>query len=366
MGKRLNVCFFSGDITRSGGTERVSSLVAKQLVKNEDMEICVLSLWEENKHVFFALHSEVHRYTLFDNPVNGKNILKYIMRIKKFVKEQQIDILVDIDGILDIYSIPAVKGTKCKIISWEQFNYYQNPDGNLRKITRKLAAKKADAIVVLTKEDESYYKENLKIKHIIRHIYNPIILNKSEHSYDKDSKTIISAGRITYQKGFDLLVDVAEIVLKKYPDWEWILVGDGEDRLLIETKIKEKGLEGKLILLGNVNNIDEYYEKSSMYVLTSRFEGFGLVLTEAKAHHLPCVSFKCPAGPAEIIINKNNGFLIENFSVNDMAEKICKLISDKNLRVEFSRKALQDTEKFKIEEIEKQWLGLFEELNHEK
>lgn len=366
MDKVINVCFFSGDITRSGGTERVSSLVANELVKNKKINICFLSLWEEKEQVFFTLHSDINRYVLFNKPTTGKNILKYIIKIKKFVREQQIDILIDIDGILDVYSIPAVKRTKCKIVSWEQFNYYQNPDGNLRKITRKLAAKNADAIVVLTKEDEGYYKENLEIKHIIRHIYNPIILRNSQYHYDENSKTIISAGRLTYQKGFDLLVDVAEIVLKKYPDWEWILVGEGEDRLLLENKIKEKGLEERLVLLGNVNNIDEYYEKSSMYVLTSRFEGFGLVLTEAKAHNLPCISFKCSAGPAEIILNEKNGFLVENFSVNDMAEKICKLISDKKLRVEFSKKALQDTEKFEIKKIERQWMELFEELSNEK
>ena len=358
-----NICFFSGDITRSGGTERVSTVVANQLVKDEKLNICFLSLWENNKDMFYQLNDEIKRYTLFDEITSGKKILSYIRKVRNFVKCQSIDVLIDIDGILDLYSIPALRRTKCKLISWEQFNYFYNPDGNYRKFTRKWAAKKADAIVVLTEEDRKNYEKEVKVRGILKRIYNPVEqVSCKRENYNISSKTIISAGRLNVQKGFDMLVDVANIVLKKHPDWQWIICGEGEERKALEDKIKKCGLEQNLILQGNVNNIEDYYRKSAMFVLTSRAEGFGLVLTEAKKEGLPCVSFRCPAGPSEIILDGINGYLIDCFDIEQMAEKIDLLIEDVNMRKNFSDKALEGTEKFDINKIATQWKDLIEQL----
>ena len=270
--------------------------------------------------------------------------------------------MVDIDGILDMYSIPAVKGLKTKIISWEQFNYYQHPYVNYRKRTRKLAAKYADAIVVITKEDKGYYKQNLDIKKRIEQIYNPMTIKNDSNSYNIDSRTILSVGRITEQKGFDMLIDVAKSVFDKHSDWHWIIIGDGEDKERIENKIKEYSLENNIFIISNVKNIEDYYKKSAMYIMTSRYEGFGLVLTEAQTFHLPCVSFKCPAGPSEIIKNNENGVLIDCFEIEEMANSINRLIEDSDLRIKMSRNALMEKEKFSIENISKKWSSLIKQL----
>lgn len=357
-----NICFFSGDITRSGGTERVGSVVANELVKNEQFNICFLSLWEKQESSFYNIAKNIKRYKLFEKEVSGKKILSYIKRIRRFVKDKRIDILIDIDGILDLYSIPALWGTKVKLISWEQFNYYQNPDGNYRKITRKWAAKRVDAIVVLTDEDKGYYEQELNIRGKLQRIYNPIEQGEQIKDYKAESKTIISAGRLTYQKGFDMLIDIAQKVFEKYSDWQWIICGDGEDRKALESKIEEFHLEENVILKGNVKNIDEYYKQSAMFVLTSRFEGFGLVLTEAKRMGLPCISFRCPAGPAEIIEDGANGYLVDCFDIETMAERISELIEDNEKRISFSNNALIETDKFDIINVAKQWEKLIEEL----
>ena len=357
------ICFFSGDITRSGGTERVSTVIANQLVKNKKFDICFLSLWENNDKLFYTLNDKIKRYTLFEKVTSGKRILTYVHRLRKFVKGNNIDVLIDIDGILDLYSIPALRGAKCKLISWEQFNYYYNPDGPYRKITRKWAAKKADAIVVLTDEDKQNYKKEVRIKGKIIRIYNPMeSFEDNNVGYNLDSKLIISAGRLTAQKGFDMLVDVADIVLKRNPDWKWIVCGEGEERKALEEKIKKCGLEQKLILQGNVNNIEDYYRKSAMFVLTSRAEGFGLVLTEAKKEGLPCVSFRCPAGPSEIILDGINGYLLDCFDIEQMAEKINQLIENQDIRKKFSDNSMVGTEKFNIDKISEQWVELIEQI----
>lgn len=357
------ICFFSGDITRSGGTERVGTVIANQLVKNKKFDICFLSLWENNDKLFYVLNDKIKRYALFEKATSGKRILTYVYRLRKFVKNNNIDVLIDIDGILDLYSIPALRGAKCKLISWEQFNYYYNPDGPYRKITRKWAAKKADAIVVLTDEDKQNYKKEARIKGKITRIYNPMeSFEDNNVGYNPDSKLIISAGRLTAQKGFDMLVDVADIVLKTHPDWKWIICGEGEERELLEDKIRKYGLEQKLILQGNVKNIEDYYRKSAMFVLTSRAEGFGLVLTEAKKEGLPCVSFRCPAGPSEIILDGVNGYLIDCFDIKTMSEKINVLIEKQDIRKRFSDNSVVGTEKFNIDKIGDQWMELIEQI----
>ncbi len=364
MNKRqqMKVCFFSGDITRSGGTERVGSVIANELVNDQQFDICFLSLWEKQKETFFPLDDHIKRFTLFDVETSGTKILSYIKRIRKFVKENHIDILIDIDGILDMYSIPALRRTNCKLISWEQFNYYQNPYVNYRKFTRKWAARKADAIVVLTDEDKGYYEKEAKVRGILKRIYNPMEHKENRSQCDIHSKTIISAGRLSEQKGFDLLIEVAEKVFEKIDGWQWIICGEGEDRKYLEDKIRVKHLTDKVILKGNVEDIDAYYKKSAMFVLTSRYEGFGLVLTEAKNMGLPCVSFRCPAGPSEIIKDGMNGYLIDCFDIEEMAQKIIHLIQNEELRKQFSEKALAGTEKFDLKNIATQWKDLLLQL----
>lgn len=362
----MKVCFFSGDITRSGGTERVSTVIANELVKDAQFDICFLSLWEKEKTTFFPISENIDRYTLFEKEVSGKRISLYINCLRRFVKGKEIDILIDIDGILDMYSIPAIWKTKCKIVSWEQFSYYVNPYVTYRKYTRKLAAKKADAIVVLTESDKNNYLNNLNIKGIIKTIYNPFSNNENVAEYKEDSKEIVTVGRLSYDKGLDYLINIAKSVLSKHSDWKWRIIGEGEERDKIERCIKEAKLENRLILEGETDNVNKFYQKAAMYVLTSRYEGFGLTLLEAKKCHLPCVSFKCPEGPAEIIVDGVNGYLVDCFNTNKMAEKINELIEDDEKRKEFSNRALVGTEKFDLSKISSQWKELLIDVMKEK
>ena len=232
-----------------------------------------------------------------------------------------------------------------------------------RKITRKWAAKKADAIVVLTEEDRKNYEREVNVKGILRRIYNPIEIGNGEDiCYNMKSKIIISAGTLNYNKGFDMLIDVAKIVLKKHNDWRWVVCGEGEERKRLEEKIEKNNLTENLILKGNVSNIEEYYRKSAIFVLTSRTEGFGLVLTEAKKEGLPCVSFRCPAGPSEIILDDINGYLLDCFDIEQMAEKINQLIENQDIRKKFSDNSMVGTEKFNIDKISEQWMELIEQI----
>lgn len=361
--KKINICFYSGDITNSGGTERVAIIIANELNKFEKYNVSFLSLVEKKAEPFFELDSEISRHTIYDHVVRGiTHIVGIINRTRKIIKEQNIDVLIDIDGILDMYTLPTKLFTKVKIISWEHYNFYQHPVVPYRKYTRKMAARWADAIVTLTEEDMGYYTSNLHVRCPIQCIYNPIIWKESTQEYDSESKMILSAGRLTYQKGFDILIDVAALFLKDYPDWNWVVLGDGEDREMLERKVREKGLDRQLLFPGNVDNIDEYYAKASLFVMTSRFEGLPMTLLETKPYKLPLVSFDCKTGPRELINDGANGYLISAFNQVQMKDRICQLIEDREKRIEFSKHAQYNIERFEKKEIIDKWEKLLDNL----
>lgn len=360
---KINVCFFSGDITRSGGTERVATLIANKLQKDEKYNISIVSLTERKHKPFFKLDDSIQRFRLYDKEVRGiTHILGYIHRLKTVVKCNKVDVLIDIDGIIDMYAVPVKWMTGVKVISWEHFNYYFHPSQKLRQKVRAFAVKRVDAIVTLTEQDKEYYSQNLKFHCPIVSIHNPVTFTGIDNQYNAESKTIISVGRLTYQKGFDRLIDVAQIVLTKHPDYEWIIMGDGEDSALLQEIINSKKLTDRLKLLGNVNNIDEYYKKSSIFVMTSRFEGLPMTLLEAKYYQLPIVSYDIKTGPRECITDGINGYLIKEGDAKDMAEKIEKLINNREKRICFSKNSLIDVEKFSMEAIIMRWEKLIEKV----
>ena len=357
------ICFFSGDITNSGGTERVASVIANELNKKKEYKISFLSLTEKKKEPFFQIDSDIKRDIVYDHVVRGMSHLMGIVgRVGKYIKKNDIDIIIDIDGILDMYTLPNKLFRRVKVISWEHYNYYQHPFVSHRKYTRRMSARWADAIVTLTEEDKGYYENNLKIRCPIRCIYNPVIWKNKLKEYDINSKMILSVGRLTYQKGFDILVDVANLFLKKYPDWKWVILGEGEDRDKLEQKILGCGLERQVILKGNVDNIDDYYSQAAMYVMTSRFEGLPMTLLETKPFHLPLVSFNCKTGPSELIDDGNNGFLIEDNDIKEMAEKIEVLINNEKLRNAFSEKSQTGMERFELDSVVDKWDSVLKRL----
>ena len=359
----MHVGFFSGDITRSGGTENVSSMIANELSSKTDYEVSFIILFEERSVPFFPIDSNIRRFRLYPTPTHGiQHYFDTCRRLRSVVIDQRIDVLIDIDGILDMYSLPVKRKTGVSVISWEHFNYLQNPGVPYRKLTRRWAARQADAIVTLTDTDKRLYENSLKLKCPIVAIPNPMEMLGKSVAYDADSHLILSSGRLTYQKGFDLLVEVACRVLPKYPDWTWMILGEGEDRPILEQKIHDAHLEGRLILKGRVDDVDSYYRRSAMFVMTSRFEGLPMVLLEAKAHRLPLVSFDCLTGPAEIIEDGVNGAIVSPDDIGTMTDAVSSLIESRSKRIDYSNMSDSNAERYAIGTILKSWIRLLHEV----
>jgi len=213
--------------------------------------------------------------------------------------------------------------------------------------------KKVDKFVVLSYEDKKKWKEldNVTV------IYNPIYEFPDKYS-DCTSKKVIAAGRFASQKGFDMLIDSWKIVSKRHPDWELSIYGSGSRKQLLNQIIKN-GVESSCSLKEAVININEKFAESSIFAFSSRFEGFGMVITEAMACGLPTVAFACPCGPKDIITDGVDGILVKPEKVKEMAEKICYLIENEDIRKEMGKRARERAKDFKIDVIANEWDKLF-------
>lgn len=215
--------------------------------------------------------------------------------------------------------------------------------------------RRSDAIVALTRGDAAEWKkENVFV------IPN-MIKEMPERQSSCEAHRVVSAGRLIYQKGYDLLIEAWSMVYKKHPDWRLDIFGDGSLREELQQQISEKGLEGVITLHPSTPHIMEEFLQSSIYVMSSRFEGFGLVLTEAMACGLPCVSFDCPYGPSDIITHGEDGVLVEKDKVEQLAEGINYLIENGDERKEYGRKAIVSAKRFYSNAIMQQWNYLLQQ-----
>jgi glycosyltransferase involved in cell wall biosynthesis len=167
------------------------------------------------------------------------------------------------------------------------------------------------------------------------------------------------------QKGFDLLIPVFHRLAGIFPGWVLVILGEGENRPMLEELIVSAGLQGRVLMPGRAGNISQWYEAADLYVMSSRFEGFGNTLAEAMAHGLPAVSFDCDAGPRDIIRHEVDGFLVSAGDVSLLEKSLHLLMEDGELRRRFSERAIEARERFSMERIAGMWETLIEECRQE-
>ncbi|GAA0401771.1 hypothetical protein GCM10009530_62050 [Microbispora corallina] len=181
-----------------------------------------------------------------------------------------------------------------------------------------------------------------------------------------NSKIIVAAGRLTRQKGFDLLVEAFAAVADKHPDWQLRIYGDGKERAKLQRLIHRLHLYNHVFLMGGTTTLEQELAKGAMFVLSSRSEGFGMVLIEAMAHALPVVSFDCPNGPAEIITGGRDGLLVPPQDVTGLTVAIESLIADPSLRNRLGTAAKESVARYYVDRIRGRWEQLFTELQEMK
>lgn len=361
---QIKICLFSGDITRGGGTERVACFLANELNKNPQFDVSIVSLTEENNSPCFLLSSTIPRYTLSLKWVTpGLGYLPVFIKFIKLVKKKEFSIIIDIDTVLDILSVPCKWITKAKLISWEHFQFDELLDTSYRKWCRWLSCNFSDHIVTLTRRDASVWKEKGKPKCPVTTISNPADALPPYKDELPREKIILSVGRLVPIKGFIDIIPIARKISPRFPDWKFFIVGDGEDHEILETMIHKYGLEDSVVLIPFTNDISTFYLRASVCLLTSRSEGLSMVLLEAKYYRLPSISYDIMNGPADIIIDGINGYLVPPKRPDLMAEKLALLLKDAELRQTFSEHAWDNIDLFSKKTIVQKWTDLLLQIN---
>lgn len=374
---RLLYCIPS--LTNCGGTERVLTTRLNYLAEYTEFELYVVTTEKQIRKPFFELNPKIviidldvnfnEKMPFLAKLINYKRKLKlYKAKLWSVIKEIKPDIITsllshEIDFISD-FNDKSIKIGENHFNRHFRYSFVKN---NSRNILRRAVAryrdielgykvKKLDALVTLTQEDASLWPNDVK-KYTIPNPLSFVKNNKSEGN----TKRIIAAGRLTKEKGFDQLLYAWELVFKSFPDWSLAIYGEGEEYNNLQYIIKEKELKNVQICPFD-ENISEQFVKSDFYVLSSRFEGFGLVIIEAMECGLPVVSFNCKSGPSEIISNGVDGVLVNDGDISALADAMMSLMKDSSIISSMSRKAIEKAGVYKIDNIMRQWISLYKSI----
>ena len=353
------ICFLIGNLNLAGGTERVTTLVANALAA-QGQQVCILNL-SQGERPFFALDARVENHALYPQPVSMKShLLGTIWKIRRFVQQQQIQHLVVVDSISCIFTVPALFGLKVQHICWEHFNFEVDLGLRLRRVGRIWAARYADAVVTLTEHDRQLWQQGIaKISAKMQAIANPSPFSIASQLPSQNYKTVLAVGRLRSEKGFDLLLEAWQLLSSNYPDWTLRIVGSGEQEQALKQQATQLGIEKSVDWVAATPEVAPYYAQASVYCLSSRFEGFGMVLLEALSFGLPIVAFDCPIGPREILANTPNP-LVSPENAQALSDRLAQMMSlDTEHYQTLAQYNQQHVQQYSTEQIVAQWLQLF-------
>lgn len=354
-----------------GGIENAIVTLANTLVSRYDVEI--LSVYRLYNEPVYELDEKVKvRYISNDKP-NKKEMLYYLKKknfsmffkgiskslktgFVKYIKTPIVLKKLDTNVIIStrtVHNFLVSKFTDNKIrkIAWEH-NHHNNRKKYINSLVK--SCKNIDNLVLVSDELSKFYKSYLGNKVV----YIPNCLDKMPSKLSKlDSKNLVAIGRLSKEKGFDDLLRLFKKISTKHPDWKLNIVGDGMERNNLLDLARELKLGDKVVFHGyqNKDYINNVLLESSIYVMTSHTESFGLVLIEAMSYGVPCVSYTSAQGANEIISDCETGYLIKNRSEDEMIEKIELLIEDEKLRNKLGKNARLRSKNYSNEVILDKW-----------
>ena len=378
---RYKIVYCTPALYMAGGVERVLTLKANYFAEHFGYDITIVLTEGKDRPLFYPLSDKVKVVNLnigFEELWTCSFIKKIVVYLKKqylykkMLKNELMRIRPDITVSMlrrEINFINDIKDGSKKIgeihINRANFRNFDAKDDNFIKrlfakiwmndLTNKL--KRLDRFVVLTEKDKEAWVE-LDNVYVIPNPLSFILQNVSKLT----EKRVIVVGRYCHEKGYDLLLKAWRIVQNSIADWRLEVYGEG-DRSQYDEMISSLNIDRhRCILHGRSSNIQDEFEKSSLAVCSSKFEGFGLVITEAMSCGLPVVSFDCPWGPRAIIQDGEDGLLVENGNVEKLAEALIMMIQHPEMRSKMAAKAIENVQRFSIEKIAEKWRSLFDSL----
>ena len=290
----------------------------------------------------------------------GLKVLHYRKKtMVKYISDCNSDVIISTRDIFNYWLCGYAKDNVLKI-GWEHNHFHDNYKyaNNVSRSARGL-----DYLVLVSSELQKFYAKEL-INTNCMCIYIPnSIEGLPEKSASLKNKKLISVGRLSYEKGYIDLLRLYKKLINDYPDWTLDIVGDGVERDNLEKFISKNKLEDKVTLHGFQSKevIDKLLDESSIYVMTSHTESFGIVLIEAMSHGVPCIAYDSAEGAREIINSGDNGFLIKNRNMDAMIMKIEDLIKNDEERIKIGKQARKSVKKYTSDIVSEEWITLIEE-----
>jgi glycosyltransferase involved in cell wall biosynthesis len=358
----MKILYIVSKINNEGGVARVLSVKANYLIENFGYKVCILTQNNGDSSLFYDFNPKIELHDIILKGTKTAFFYQYKKKLNQKIKLIKPDIIIVCDNGLKSFTIPFILKTKIPIIfesHGSKFIEEKQKDKfqfltKLKLLFKDYAANKFTKFVALS--DESLKEWNV-INGII--IPNPLWFNTNQFS-DLKAKRVIAVSRHSYEKGLERLLLIWKKVAEKHPDWNLDIYGKYNEDLGLQKIAQTLNINKNVAFYEPVKNINDKYLEASIYVMTSYYEGFPMVLIEAMASGLPCIAYDCPCGPRAIINNNENGFLVENGNSDSFIQKIELLIEDENLRFQMGKKAQKSTEKYNLEFIMKQWKMLFE------
>lgn len=359
----MRILYIVPKINDEGGVSRVLSIKTNYLVDIFGYEIHILTQNDGNRLPFFDFNDKINLYDikLKGNPISY--LIKYRNELKKGIKKIDPDLIVVCDNGLKGHIFPWIYQTKVPIVFEShgsrfieekkiKFNLFHK----IGVFLKKNGAKSFDKFIVLSEESKKEWQTNN-----IEIINNPNWVTVSKRS-ELNNKIAISIARHSHEKGIDRLLLVWKKVIEKHSDWILYIYGKIDKEYTYPKLAESLNITKNVIFFEPIKNIQDKYIEASMYLMTSRFEGFPMVLVEAMTSGLPCVAFDCPAGLSPIIKDAENGFIIPDNQMDHYAEKVIMLIENGNLIRKMGEKAFESSRKYDVDTIMNQWNKLFKSL----
>lgn len=355
--KRL--LYITTNLQGSGGVARILSVKLNYLIEKYDYEISVINSNQIDDDFFFDYDSRIKIYA-----VKSKSFFKYKRLINSFINKANPDIIINCDNGLKGSLIPFLIEKRVPLIyerhcskSISVSSLFEKIKLALSNLLLQININAYNCFVVLNEEEKKDWNSNN-----IMVIPNPLWFNVSKSVNSIENKTVVAVGRHSYEKRYDKLLQIWELVSKQYPDWVLKIYGAEDEKLSLKKMVLDNNLEKHIKFYNPVKSIDKIFSKASILLSTSESESFGLVLIEAMAFGLPVIAFNGTSGAKTIIQNNKNGFLVFEDDIDLFVEKINFLISNKKIRDEIGEKAKRSTERFDLTTIMISWDTLFKSI----
>ena len=363
MKNKLHIVLINSSMA-CGGAERVTSILSKQWAAAES-RVTVITI-ESKDRDHYVLDSRVERLSL-DAAREARNVLQgslnNIWRIRKLrntLKELRPSVVISFQDKVNVLSLLAAAGLSIPVVICERNDPRMRPISPSWRRLRRVLYRWASALVVQTHSLQPW-GESLVGAEKVYIVPNPVSSpGLSSGVEEHEDNTIVAAGRLVEQKGFDVLL---QAVAQCKCQWSLKIIGDGPLRAQLENQAKQLGIADKVHFVGRVDDPNIIFRDASLFVLSSRYEGFPNVLVEAMACGLPAVSFDCASGPGEIVRQGVDGLLVPPGDASAMANAIDELMLMPERRMSLAKRAPEVVDRFSLDTVMSKWDSLISNVS---